>query len=147
LGAKILLFIGGVHGSKNEGIDILEKVANEGNYSRDQAKVMLIVIYNREKKLDESLKLLEGLSSQYPRNTLFPLEKGMVLAEMSRFRDSIQVFEEMLKNPLAMDYMPDLVHFEYAQALSDARSWEKAYEHFLETARSSKAPETLVTIS
>lgn len=147
LAIKLVALLGGVHGSKTKGLALLQQVAKDGNFAKDDAKVILIVLYNREKQWSESLKLLEDLSARYPSNSLFRLEKGAVLAHMSRFRDSIEVFEQMLTDSPTMAYMPDLVHFEYAVALANANSWEKAYEHFHEAYSSPKIPEALCTVA
>lgn len=147
LGVKILVFFGGVHGSKKDGILTLEKVARNGDYARDEAATLLIMLYNREKRLTDALKMLDYFTEKYPGNSLFRLERAMTLAEMSRFRDAFHAFDQLLINQAAMDYMSDMIHYQYAEALADTKSWENALLHYREAARSPKAPEGLATMA
>jgi tetratricopeptide (TPR) repeat protein len=144
---KLLVFFGGVHGSKKEGLAELEEVADKGNYARDEAAVLLVMLYNREKRLEPAYKLLERLSKAYPGNSLFQLEMANTLGQMGKLRDAFAQFEKMLADPAVMAYMPDLVHYRYGESLFDARSWDKAAEQFAAAAREPKAPDALATIS
>ena len=144
---KILVFFGGVKGSKKEGLKMLEAVAENGNYSRDEAAVLLVMLYSREKRKEESLKLIGRLTEKYPHNSLFRLEKATLLGELGEDEESLKVFEDLLHDPSAYEYMPDLIHYQYAEALFDAKLWEKAHHHYLESSQSSKAPDGLVTMA
>lgn len=144
---KIVVFLGGVHGSKTDGMAELEEVAEKGNYARDEAAVLLVMLYNREKRLELAYKMLERLTSDYPGNSLFQLEKANTLGQMGKFRDAFAQFEKMLADPAAMAYMPDLVHYRYGESLFDAHSWDKATEQFAAAARDPKAPADLATVS
>ena len=52
LSLKILGFIAGFHGDRESGMKALQLVADKGNPNRYDAKVLLAVIYRREKKPD-----------------------------------------------------------------------------------------------
>jgi len=147
LAVKIVAFIGGVRGSKKDGIAMLEKVATEGNYAKDEGKVLLIMLYNREKRLEDGLKLLSELTADFPGNSLFRLEHAMTLGQVGRFRDSAKEFDAMLLDSSITGYIPDLLHYQYATMLFDARQWQKAYEQYLAAASSPKAPASLVTVA
>lgn len=147
MAVKILIFFGGVHGSKSEGLQELEEVEAKGNYARDEASVLLVMLYNREGKLSSALKMLEHLTATYPGNSLFQLELANTLGQMGKFRDAIAIFEIMLGNSVVMAYMPDLVHYQYGQTLFDSHSWERAAEQFSAAAAESKAPSGMVTMS
>src|SRR6185503_3062809 len=41
-GVKLLMLLGGVHGSKEEGLKQLEKAMNQGKYAQDEASVILV---------------------------------------------------------------------------------------------------------
>lgn len=147
LAVKILVFFGGVHGSKKEGLKQLELVAREGDLARDEAAVLLIMLYDRENRLEESLELLKEESGKYPQNFFFRLQLGATLAQLHRYAESFRVFEALLKDPDAVDYMEDLIHYQYADALSGEKSWQKAQEHYTKAGRSPRAPESLVTMA
>jgi tetratricopeptide (TPR) repeat protein len=147
IGIKILAFLGGVHGSKKDGLKMLEKVAKEGNYARDQASALLVMLYGREKRLEEGLKLLEHLYAKYPQNSFFRLEQAVTLADLGKFDESFDVFEAMLQDTKTVDFMGDMIHFQYAEALFDLRSWDKAREHYLQAVNSPPAPDALQTMA
>lgn len=74
LAVKILASIGGVRGSKRRGIQTLERVAREGRWARDDARIILIALYKRENRLQDALTVSRELAARYPRNYLFSLE-------------------------------------------------------------------------
>src|SRR5207253_8972121 len=51
---KLLASIAGARGSKKRGIETLERVAKEGHWTRDDARVLLIGLYKREKRFPEA---------------------------------------------------------------------------------------------
>jgi tetratricopeptide (TPR) repeat protein len=74
LPVKLFAAIGGLHGSREKGIEYLSHVAQQGKYNRDAARVLLVVLYRREKRALAATRVLEGLLIQYPRNYLFATE-------------------------------------------------------------------------
>jgi tetratricopeptide (TPR) repeat protein len=144
---KILVFFGGVHGSKKEGLKLLQEVAQKGNYSRDEAAILLVMLYSREKRKEDSLKIVDRLAETYPGNSLFRLEKANLLDELKKYDKSFDVYEGLLADPSAYEYMPDLIHYQYAEALFDAKHWEKATVHYLDCSQNGKAPDGLVTMA
>ena len=146
-GVKILVFFGGIHGSRKDGLHMLEKVAQDGSYAKDEAAASLILLYNREKRLSDSLKLLKDLSAKYPENSLLRLEIATTLAQLGKYNESFVQFESILNDSASMIYMPDLIHYKYGEALMDGHSWQKGYGQFMEAAASPKAPASLVTMS
>ncbi len=147
LAVKILAFVSGHHGSKKEGLKELEKVYKEGKFARVEAGVILILLYDREKRLEDSLKIQQVLSAQYSRNSIFRSEMARTLARLGRYRQSVKLYEELLNDPVALDYMPDLIHYQYAETLFELNLWEKAYHHYMVSSGFSKAPESLITMS
>src|SRR5260370_18578557 len=83
LTARILASIGGVRGSKKRGVQTLERVAKEGQWTRDDAKVLLIAIYKKEKRFLEALALSREMQEQYPHNYLFRLETADTLVSLA----------------------------------------------------------------
>lgn len=70
----------GVRGSKKRGLETLERVAREGQWARDVARVLLIDLYKREKRWNDAIKMTRELSERYPRNYLFKLQMADALA-------------------------------------------------------------------
>ena len=70
----------GVRGSKKKGLKELEHVANEGHWGRDVARVLLVDLYKREKRWDDSIATARELSERFPRNYLFKLQLADAMA-------------------------------------------------------------------
>ncbi len=73
-------------GSKTLGISRLEKVASTGHYLGPFAKILLALIFLREKTPDKSLKLLRELSEAYPENPFLRKEMDKVSEVVSHKR-------------------------------------------------------------
>jgi tetratricopeptide (TPR) repeat protein len=148
LGVKILMLLGGVHGSKEEGLKQLEKAMNQGKYARDEASVILVMLYDREKRQEDALKILRRLSEKYPRNVVFRFETATMLTKTGHFKESMAIYDEMMKNETARNYMLDLIHFEYGEILFSMQSWQKAYEHYLMARRvMDNTPEGIISMT
>ena len=74
LPVKMLAATMGVRGSKKRGLEALERVAAEGKWARDGARVLLIDLYKREKRWTDAFEMARQLSEKYPRNYLFKLQ-------------------------------------------------------------------------
>ena len=71
---RALVAIGGIHGSKEKGRDWLERVADEGETLQTEARVLLALLYRRERRPLDAAKVLEKLIEQFPRNYVLRLE-------------------------------------------------------------------------
>lgn len=89
-----LLFISG--GNKAQGIRELETAAAKGKLAATDARMLLVAIYNRENRFEESITLLDELHAKYPRNFVFELAKASVLGKMKRWDDAAALYEQVL---------------------------------------------------
>ena len=145
---KIIMLIGGVRGSKTTGLLQLEKTMKNGQYARDEAAVLLVVLYDREKRHQDALEILRALVQAYPQNSVFKLEMAGMMSKTGQIRESMSVYESLLADPAARDYMLDLIHFQYAEKLFELSSWQNAYRHFVIARRvSEKTPAGMITMS
>lgn len=74
LPAKMLAATMGVRGSKKRGLEALERVAREGKWARDIARMLLVDLYKREKRFTDAAEMARQLAEKYPRNNLFKLQ-------------------------------------------------------------------------
>ena len=74
LPTKMLVATMGVRGSKKRGLETLERVATEGKWARDVARVLLIDLFKREKRWEDAARTARELAAKYPRNYLFKLQ-------------------------------------------------------------------------
>src|SRR6266516_2406770 len=145
---KMLASIAGARGSKKRGIQTLERVAKEGQWTRDDARVLLIAIYKKEKRFPEALALSRELAENYPRNYLFRLETADTLVseevierQASKTKEAqtmeseaLSTFETMLHERPAAGAAPralDLIHFRYGEALLLLGQAQRAATEFL----------------
>jgi hypothetical protein len=64
----------GVEGSKERGVEQLQRAASQGRYLKSFAKILLGLIYLREKKPAQTRQLLAELVHDFPENPLFRRE-------------------------------------------------------------------------
>lgn len=108
---KMLAGTVGVRGSKKRGLKELEHVAREGHMGRDVARVLLIDLYKREKRWDDSIAMARDLSDRYPRNYLFKLQIADAMAlkiaaarkakkpvDAAEERELFAIFESLLRD-------------------------------------------------
>ncbi|MBI2837809.1 MAG: DUF3808 domain-containing protein [Acidobacteria bacterium] len=141
---KILAAIGGFHGSRERGLSELKTVTERGRYASDDARVVLVTFYAREKRWTDALSLLETLSAKFPSNYLFRIEKAGVLARLGRHDRSYAIFDEVLRDP-AHSNVADMVHFEYAETLAGQGRYQEALDHFRAVPKQAGAAAEIVT--
>ncbi len=162
LPVKIVAALGGVRGSKKKGLETLERVAREGRWARDDAKVLLIALYKREGRFNEALVAARDLSAKYPRNYLFKLETADALVSLASSvratdpqaaagheREAFALFDALLQKPAKGEPARplDLIHFSYGQALFIAGQNERAAKEYLAGASVPSAEAGLQTMS
>jgi hypothetical protein len=75
-----------IQGSKQKAVEHLRKVIDGGRYYPPFAKILLSVIYLREKQPDRALVLLKELEQDFPQNPLIRKEVALVSETISRSR-------------------------------------------------------------
>ena len=164
LPVKIIAGATGFRGSKKRGLKLLEEVAQQGRWSQDDAKTVLVLLYTREKRFADVVKLTRELSAKYPRNYLLRLETadGLVsLAGQKRKendaagavqaeKEAFTTFDELLRDRSVRETAGralDLIHFKYGEALLTAGANERAAKEFLATTKVEHAEPGLVTMA
>lgn len=97
LPVRLFAHIGGIHGSKKNGIALVTRVAREGNYDRDNARVILAVLYRRERRPLDAARIVEGLLKDYPRNYLFRIELASMYQEAGETQRASYAFATLLQ--------------------------------------------------
>lgn len=164
LPVKIIAGATGFRGSKKRGLAMLEQVAKEGRWAQDDAKTVLVLLYRREKRFADVLKLTRELSAKYPRNYLLRLETadalvslagvkrkenevaGAVLAE----KEAFATFDELLRDRNVRNtaaHALDLIHFKYGEVLMMAGYHDRAAKEFLSATKVDRAEAGLITMA
>ena len=75
---RAFLWMGGLHGDKQRGMDQMGSAAEHGHYLKPFAKVMLALAYEREKKPALAKTLLAELAEEFPNNAVFARELTII---------------------------------------------------------------------
>ncbi|MFN0122422.1 MAG: tetratricopeptide repeat protein [Blastocatellia bacterium] len=142
---RALAAIGGIRGNRDKGIAQLEDAMYKGRYVSDDARVMLVALYQNEKRPQDALKLLQNLSQRFPKNYLLRMEMANTMAQLKQYNEAYAVYDDLLKNDEGR--AADLIHFQYAEALVSGQEYARAVTHFLDIGKLPKAEAGLVTQS
>lgn len=162
LPAKLFVSLSGVRGSRKRGILRLERVAKQGRWEADNAKLLLITFYKREMRFTESLATSRELQEKYPRNYLFKLETADTLTRQAAAerqanridaangldKEAFITFNSLIREysaPEAHARRLDLIHFRYGEAMDLLGQSDRAAQQFLSAASASGADPRLVT--
>ena len=164
LPVKILAGATGYRGSKKRGLAMLEQVAKEGRWAQDDAKSVLVLLYRREKRFEDLLKITRELSAKYPRNYLLRLETADALVSLAGVKrkqkdlegaaqaekEAFATFDELLRDKNVRDAAAralDLIHFKYGEVLMSAGHHDRAAKEFLAATRVDRAEAGLITMA
>lgn len=163
LPVKLVASLTGARGSRKRGLEILARVASEGRWARDDARALLIVLYKREKRFTDALKLSRELGEKYPRNYLFKLEAAGALSSLASIeraagkaieaanleREAFTIFDALLREKpargSALSRAQDQIHFQYGEILMAAANYDRAAKEFLAATSVAGAEAGLVT--
>src|SRR5581483_4879060 len=94
---RMMAYVVGFGGDKQRGLRMIEDAASYAGDNQEDARFALILLYNREKRYDDALRLMADLRARYPRNRLMWLEAGSTLLRAGRAAEA----ERMLSDGLA----------------------------------------------
>jgi Flp pilus assembly protein TadD len=139
--------LAGLAGSKKKGLEHLEMVVERGKYASDDARVVLIGLYSRERQTDRALETISHLSSKYPRNYLFSLERASMFYRAGKPDEGSRAFADLLKDPNVAQSATDLINFYWGEALMAKGDFAPAVERYNEVKRWPKSEASLVSLS
>jgi hypothetical protein len=90
---RALISLGGIRGSKEKGEDWVEMVADKGQLVRTEARVLLTLLYRRERRPLEAADLLESLIAEFPRNYVLRLEMAAMYEDAEKLDRALEVFQ------------------------------------------------------
>jgi tetratricopeptide (TPR) repeat protein len=89
-------YVVGFGGGKEQGLKLIEDAAAYGGGNHADARLALVLIYNREKRYDDALKHLAVLREQFAQNRLLWLEAGATALRAGRAAEAEQLLTEGL---------------------------------------------------
>jgi predicted Zn-dependent protease len=81
-------YLAGFGGGREQGLRLVARAAEHASENQADARLALVLIYNRERRYDEALTQLAKLREQYPRNRLLWLEAGATALRAGRPADA-----------------------------------------------------------
>jgi tetratricopeptide (TPR) repeat protein len=93
-----MAYVVGFGGGKERGLQMIEEAATFPSLTQTDAKFALLLLYNRERRFDDALRVAFDLQKQYPRNRQLWYEAGATLIRAGRFQQA----EEMLSEGIRM---------------------------------------------
>ena len=100
-----MAYMAGFGGNKERGLKMIEETAASNAENRTDAQFALVLLYNRERRYDDALRVLAALRKQYPRNRLVVLEAGATALRAGRAQEAENLLTEGLQM-LAKDTRP-----------------------------------------
>jgi tetratricopeptide (TPR) repeat protein len=76
---------------------MIEEASAAGGENRTDAQFALVLLYNRERRYADALRVLGDLRGRYPRNRLVLLETGATAARGGRAQEAENVLSEGLR--------------------------------------------------
>ena len=83
-----------LRGRPRKGLELIQQAAEYRGDNQADARLALVLLYNREQRFDEALAQLEALRARYPLNRLLWLETGATLLRAGRHAEADGVLSE-----------------------------------------------------
>lgn len=92
---KKLTFLRIFPDKRQEGIDTVQKVVDEGHFAKDLAEVNMGMVWMEERNYDKSHEIFAKYSSMYPKNVLLLLFNGRALVAGKHYDEGISVLKKL----------------------------------------------------
>jgi tetratricopeptide (TPR) repeat protein len=93
---RMMAYVAGFGGGRDKGIEMLKAAAASRSDSSTDAMFALVLVYNREHRFDEAMRVLDDLRRRYPRNRLVLLEAGSTALRAGRHQQADLLLTEGL---------------------------------------------------
>ena len=76
LPVRMMAYVAGFGGGKEKGLELIETAAMRGGEARTDARFALVLLYNRERRYADAMRVIAELQREFPRNRIVWLEAG-----------------------------------------------------------------------
>lgn len=91
---RLMARFAGFAGDRDGGLRLVESAAQFPSYTRTNARFVLALVYNRENRHLEALRVLQQLREEFPRNRLIGLEVGSTALRAGRAAEAVDALNE-----------------------------------------------------
>jgi tetratricopeptide (TPR) repeat protein len=127
---RLLARIAGFDGGREKGLDLVERAAAYPSETQTNARFALVLLYNREGRHADALRIIRELQAQYPRNRLLWLEAAGTALRARRPAEALAAVDAGLAR-LSNDPRP--------RAFGEEARWQSQREAALAALRNSGA--------
>jgi tetratricopeptide (TPR) repeat protein len=85
---RMMAYVAGFGGGKERGLELIETAAARGGEARTDARFALVLLYNREKRYADAMRVITDLQREYPRNRIVWLEAGATSLRAGRANEA-----------------------------------------------------------
>jgi tetratricopeptide (TPR) repeat protein len=94
LPVRLVAYMAGFGGGKERAVRLVEGAADYPGDNETEARIALVLLYNREARYNDALMELAKLREQYPRNRIFALETGSTYLRAGRAAEAEHILGE-----------------------------------------------------
>jgi tetratricopeptide (TPR) repeat protein len=94
---RLMAYVVGFGGGKERGLRMIEEAASYPSLTQTDAKFALLLLYNRERRYDDALRVVMDLQKQYPRNRQLWYEGGTTLLRAGRHQAAEAMLDEGIR--------------------------------------------------
>ncbi|MGH9176784.1 MAG: tetratricopeptide repeat protein, partial [Vicinamibacterales bacterium] len=94
---RLMAYVVGFGGGKERGLKMIEEAAAYPGLTQTDAKFALLLLYNREKRFDDAMRVIADLQKQYPRNRQLWYEGGTTLLRAGRYQQAEAMLDEGIR--------------------------------------------------
>ena len=91
---RLMAYVVGFGGGKDRGLRMIEETVEAGRENRTDAQFALVLLYNRERRYDDAMRVMADLRRRYPRNRLVLLEAGATAVRANRAAEADKLLSE-----------------------------------------------------
>jgi tetratricopeptide (TPR) repeat protein len=94
---RLMAYMVGFGGGKERGLQMIEEAARHPSLMQTDARFALLLLYNRERRFDDAMRVVGELQKQYPRNRQIWYEGGATLLRAGRLKEAEAMIVEGLR--------------------------------------------------
>jgi tetratricopeptide (TPR) repeat protein len=95
---RLMAYVAGFGGGRERGLRMIEEAAAAMSGETEvEAKFALLLLYNREMRFGDAMRIVQELQQRYPRNRLLWLEGGATLIRAQQFAAAVSMLDEGLR--------------------------------------------------
>ncbi len=91
---RLMAYLIGFGGGRARGLQMIEEAAAYPSDAQPEAEFVLVLLYNREARYGDALRVLSELQRRYPRNRLLWLEEGLTATRAGDLARAARALDE-----------------------------------------------------